>query len=506
MKLRVENHIGKLFLLLLLLVFLFLNFQHFIFLHPTGPHFVRQTDSFAFVDYYQNNGFRFFEPGGWYLGNSNGRTAAEFPVLYYLTAVLGYFIGHENLVLRCISLLCISIGFYHLFKLLNLHMLHRGLAMGFTFLFLSSTVLLYYSINFLPDASALGLTLSAWYFAIRSYKTKNRSDLKRAFLFFGFASLLKITFVIHPVAFVMTAFLHDVVVQQTMRFRNFAAKAMVFYLVCVLMALAAWYGYAEYYNTKFDSNVFLSTFTPIWDLSKQQIDAVLLAVSHDWFSSYYYQTTFHVFLAIIVVGLVLTRYKKIDFHALLVIVLGAGTLVYFFLFFKQFKDHDYYMLNAAPFVFFLITFMFIQIVNRIKSAKVTKFLTTGVCVLSVLSFNYAAPKLSERFSKMSPVFERNVPALRGIDRFLDANGIPKSAKFLVVTEPNFNGAFYFMKRSGWNIKETNAEGKNEISKRLLTSDYLLVNELDELHFVGKGTPTLTYNGLYIYKISDLEKL
>ena len=86
-----ENNSGKVFLFLLFLIFFLLGFQVYLFLQPIGLHYVRQTDSLAFVDFYQNNGFNFFEPGGWFLGDSDGKTAGEFPVLYYLTAILDDF-------------------------------------------------------------------------------------------------------------------------------------------------------------------------------------------------------------------------------------------------------------------------------------------------------------------------------------------------------------------------------------------------------------------------------
>ena len=497
-----ENNSGKVFLFLLFLIFFLLGFQVYLFLQPIGLHYVRQTDSLAFVDFYQNNGFNFFEPGGWFLGDSDGKTAGEFPVLYYLTAILDDFFGFKHVVLRAITFSISIIGFYHLFKLSKLLLKDVFYAIGLTLLLLSSTVILYYSVNFLPDASALGLTLSAYYFGLKNHLKGEKIDLKKAMILFSFAGLLKVTFLIHTIALVSALFLNDwkSIKSFKLALKNNARRFLG--LTLVVLIVSSWYIYAQWYNEVNNSNVFLTRILPIWELNSAKIGRIWLAVRHDWFSAYYYQTTFHVLLVLILLGLFI-RIRQLSFFSILLFVLGIGTLAYILLFFNQFLDHDYYMLNVAPFLFLWTLFSIQKLMVKFNPysnhfiPKILVFLFVG------LSFHYASFKLKERYTSVSEVHEKNVSSLVGIDAYLDKMKIPKNAKFALIGEENYNGAFYWMNRSGW-IAKPSISGLKEkmLINRQKTMEYVMVMPGFE-GFDSNDFPFLgVYKGIKIYRNSQ----
>ena len=74
----------SLFILIFFIVLLFLNYQSVFFLQPRSFHFIRQTDSLSFINYYLKTGLNFFDIGNLNLYNNSGKTACEFPIFYYL--------------------------------------------------------------------------------------------------------------------------------------------------------------------------------------------------------------------------------------------------------------------------------------------------------------------------------------------------------------------------------------------------------------------------------------
>lgn len=499
MKEIIDQHSGKLFLGTLIVVLFVLGFHNYLTLDPVGPHFIRQVDSFAFVDYYQNHGFNFFETGGWYLGDSNGKTASEFPILYYLTALIGFLVGYEHVILRLFTLLIVSLGFYHLFLLLKIILKDVVLSLLFTILFLSSTVVLYYSVNFLPDASALGLVLSGWYFGLRNILNDKEARIDKAFMFFLLAGLLKITFLIHPIALVFSLFILNWKKEGSITLGFKVSLRVVLSLIIVFAIVFGWFGYAKFYNEFNNSKIFLTGITPIWDLTSSAISRTWLAIHHDWFSSYYYQTSFHVFLGISVLGIASSKFIKIDVFGIATIILGLGNLCYIFLFFKQFKDHDYYMLNCAPFVFFIVIHSFLNLQNRFSYVFQHWIVSVGILLITVLSLNYASRKLNERFTTVSPLFEKNNKSLKGIEDYLSEINIPKDATFIVLSDETINGPFYFMKRHGWTVPSEDAHKNVEAFKYRNEADYILITPDNPLAKNSDRELIGEYKGLKIYK-------
>jgi len=198
------------FLGVLLGVFYFFNFHHYFFLPSQGVHFIRQTDSLSFVSNYYENGFHFFEPSIYNLMSVNGKAVCEFPLIYYCTSLLYLIFGEKEFLLKTIHLAIFFIGLFHVYKLSFLILKKHLYAYLIPLFILSSTSLVYYSFNYLPDSAALGFAFSGWYFIYRFKEDKRFKLLLFSTLFFCLSSLLKVTYLVHPIAAYAMVFMGEI--------------------------------------------------------------------------------------------------------------------------------------------------------------------------------------------------------------------------------------------------------------------------------------------------------
>ena len=498
----VERYRHYLFLFILLAVYFFLDYETILFLPPQGLHFVRQTDCLSFVANYYKHGYPFFEPHVFNLQSTGGRAACEFPVLYYLTALLYRVFGDHDFILRLITLLIVSMGFYYLFKLMWLILQDIVYAMAFSFLFFSSGVLLYNTNNFLPDAIALGFTLAGWYFFVKGMT--ERQSLKpfiTGFTFFSIASLLKVTFFINPITAILTFLLIEVFGRSGVKgkFNNCLRMSLLF-LVAFFLVLG-WNLYVIWYNKKYFDFYFLVQPNPIWVLDKKDAAIVWSYIANYWYSSYYYQTTIHVLFLIMGAGILF--FKKAN-RILLTIsaILVIGSVCYFLLFFAQFRDHDYYFIALIPAVIFLTTNAFVAIKNkysRIVGHKIPKILLAALCVLSL---NHASGKIAQRYQNKEDSFALVGEKLGGMRPYLDSIGVSADAKIIVMTDQSPNGGLYFLRRSGWNIRDTSQRSLMDVDIYIgRGADYIVFTDKKWVVSRFQGIKAGEKNGVLIYRLN-----
>ncbi len=473
------------FFTLLIIIYLILDYQSILFYRPQGIHFIRQTDCLSFVSNYFNNKNNFFEPQVFNLTSTEGRAACEFPLLYYVTSQLYRLFGEQEFILRLITIIIVTFGFFYLFKLLILILKDIHYAMIFSYLFLSSTVLLYYTNNFLPDASALGFTLIGW-FHFFLYQ-QNKKHLILSFSFFTLSSLIKATYFINPITALLTIIIIDLIRKKKLVDIIKTNFLLLLIFTISLLFLLSWILYTIHYNAINKDFYFLVSTRPIWDLKQEGINEVWNYISNYWYSKYYYQSTIHFFFIICILGVIFI--KKANKTILIPnIILFIGSIIYLLLFYAQFKEHDYYFITLIPAIIFFVITAFTSIINkfpRLLNHFIAKIL---LMVLTVLSINHARVKLDDRYDNKLDKFDEIGMVLSNARVSIDSLGISQKAKIIVFTDQTPNGGLYFLNRKGWNITDTTESNIKKIDEyKNLGANYLI------------NTTNLNFNYLKIWE-------
>ena len=142
------------------IIFFFFGFDKIFFSGPQGIHFIRQTDSLSFVSQYYNFGYDFFNPKIFNMDSVDGRAVSEFPIIYYLTALLYSIFGVKVYLLKILNLIISYIGVYCVYKVSYYILKDYVYAFLISLFLMTSTVFNYYSFNYLPDPSALAFVFS----------------------------------------------------------------------------------------------------------------------------------------------------------------------------------------------------------------------------------------------------------------------------------------------------------------------------------------------------------
>jgi len=499
---NIERYRNYVFILLLIAVYCFLDFQTILFLRPQSIHFFRQTDSLSFAANYYKNGLNFFQPQVFNLQSTDGKALGEFPILYYLTAVFYRIFNEHEFILRLITIVITSTGFFCLFKLLYSFLQDIVYAIGFSFLFISSSVLLYFTNNFLPDASALGLSLIGWYFFFTFLKNRKNKLLVASFIFFSFASLLKVTYFINPIAAILSILVYDLSEKKDIKktLQN-NVKPVIFFIVSLIVVIG-WNLYVNYYNKINNANCFLMQSMPIWSMSKVQIAQVWDYMTNYWYSTYYYPGTFIVFLIIIAESLLFIK-KSNKIILIPSVILAIGSICYLLLFFAQFTDHDYYFIVLIPGILFLVMNSFIALKNKfpeLVNNYISKLLLLYLCALSL---NCAKVNLTKRYEIADDVYANIGVKLSKTRQYLDSLGVSKNAKIIIISDNTANGGLYFINRPGWNVSDTTEESLKAVNNHIKDgADYILFTDKKYLYKGFIGIKIGEENGILIYKLEN----
>ncbi len=456
---------------------------------------MRQTDSLSFVLQYYNNGFDFFNPKLFNLKNIEGRAICEFPVIYYLTALLFLVFGKHFFLLKLVNLIISYAGIYCLFRLAY-HFLKDFLYAFLICMFLlTSTVFNYYSFNYLPDTAALGFTFIAWYFWYKFRQNKINKNIIAAILFFTLASLIKVTYLINPLSILVYNLL---IINKN---KKLSLKT-TFYFSLIVIIVIIWNIYVIYYNALYHSTSFITRAFPVWNLTSEKISIVWDYISTYWYSKYFAYSSFHMILLLAILQILSKKARTNLFWNILVLL--AGSVAILILFYSQFKDHDYYFLIFMPLFAFLLINGIITLQEIFKKQVYHIIFKIIFLIIVVVGINYSRMKLAERYSNRIDDFSQiGFLISKNLDNINKLN-IPGNAKFIVAPDKCQNGGLLFLNKTGWNIKNYSEITPEKINVyKHLGAEYLLLStEKKEIQNTAKKTGVLIYKGegVSIYKL------
>ena len=352
-----KNIIATILFLIALHFYFYSSIGTYNYLHkrPCSIHSSAQCQRASVALNYFEEDMSFFKPRVQRAAHSDGEsriTGLEFPIIYYVAAILYKFFGVNEVYLKYISLLLCSFGFvcYNLLVLKYIKNIILSIVIVLAASF--SPVLLYYIPNFMPDAPAFALMLAAWYFFFNFLESNKIYNL-RLFIFFGILSaLIKAPFLMgfFVVLFLIALDYLNFFKTNTKQNIFLNRKKIVLYILFGFIVVISWYYYARWL-AKINNNETFSL-EPVLAISWEIVSKISETVINIWLFQYYpYETYVFIFgiILILIIG-----FKFVNrLLATITILYILGSLCYIYLFLKQFMWHDYYIISLLPAVFFL---------------------------------------------------------------------------------------------------------------------------------------------------------
>jgi 4-amino-4-deoxy-L-arabinose transferase-like glycosyltransferase len=342
-----KRHADLLFVALLLAVSILYGYHDILFARPSYHHIWRQSDCLSITKNYFEDNRNFFRPAINWVGDKGGRTISEFPIIYFSVAQLWKIFGYHEYIFRLIDILIVFTGLFCLFRLAREFLSDTFWAVIIPLFLFSSPILGYFTNNFLADAPALGLVLTACYFYWKAFKGQRNSWYYLSFLLFLLAGLLKVSSLLIFIALFLIQ-LYQVVFRRREK-TWFTSVSRLWPFLAVLLLVLAWYGYAGYYNRQNLNGIFLHGILPIWGIDAAARSEIWKSVVKTLLPGFFNIPAL-IFILVLFVGLFIF-YKKINrFFMFLSLLVFAGCIGFFLLFYQVFNVHDYYLTNLLIFI------------------------------------------------------------------------------------------------------------------------------------------------------------
>lgn len=456
------------FLIFLLLLSFLYNYHHILSFRPYSIHQWRQCDCLSITMNYFKEHRGFFQPAIYWLGDKEGKTVSECPLIYYSVAQLWKLFGFHEFIFRMINILIVFTGLFCLFQMILFFIKNTLWSLVLTFLVFTSPILIFYTNNFTSDAPSFGFALIATFFIAKGYYQQKKNYYYWSFLFFLLAGLIKISSLIIFIA-IFTVHLYSILFTK-IRKPSWVYKwynLLPYFIVIIL--ISSWYRFAIHYNKENISGIFLTNIYPIWkvdSLIRHNIwDSLTLNLLPEYFNIAGLYFTLLIFISNFFF------FKKINKLLFFVnILVFVGVILYMLLFYQAFTVHDYYLINLLIIlpvtyltffemlkrnyprilnmkivnVIFCLLFVFLiyksAVINRMKYSVKDIFVKTNFAV-NHYTIDYWAWYHNDYLTHYK-AFETITPYLRSI-------GIKPNQRVLSLPDNSPNITLYLMDQKGY---------------------------------------------------------
>ncbi len=468
-----NNKPAPFIILILIVSFFYLRFDHYISLRPMSDHTWAQCDRASVARNYADQSMNFFLPRVHYTCGGDGIVGLEFPAINYFVAILYKCFGFNEAFYRLTMLLIIFAGLFALMKIANSILNHLWISMMLVLSWYLSPVLTYYTPNFLPDAGSLGFVLLLWYYFFQAIKNPSRKLLLMLFVTGALASLIKITSSISIITVMAVSIINILMKEDHRLFKKEQSKQFIFISSAILMITGLWYFYASYLNEIKKSGVFLMNTNP-----PESYHELIFNIKFIWhrFSNLYYHTSFYIMLSTSTVLLLFYIRRTDKLLLLITISLYLGSAIFMIMMARQFLHHEYYILTVMPALFFQL----LCTTEVVKKTFNKKYITYGIsiCLMTVVCFtgDRARKFLKGRFSEFGSITSGTDDFLKyhDLEPYLRSLGITPEQEVLSYFDNSPNITLYLMNQKGWTIPF----GKDSSSLAAVTiieADYVIFN-------------------------------
>jgi hypothetical protein len=410
-------------------------------LPPAAIHQWRQADGAAIAWHYaQNPDFADIQVCNLFFGG-DPHAAGELTLLYWFSGLVTRYFGQPAYPLRWIGLLLLFGGVWAFGWAILQDCKRVSVAVPAAGLLLSSPILAYYGPNFLPDAPAFCFALMIPACLYRARQQQNPRWLWGAVVCATLAVSLKISMAIAPLALAI-GWLQGRWPAGTFWSRTRVALALTGWTLAVCL----FYLWLSAYNDRHGAIYFLAATRPVWNYDAGFIRETLLMTGKSGLPVY---ASAGLYLACAgSLWLVLKHWKSMSFFEKSLFRWSAiGGIAYFLLWFRMFREHDYYALCllALPAIW-LMTGLRLAVLHFREKHLVG---VLALCLVSGAAHSHLI--LSKRLHlAFHPPTSLNLPP----EAFLteaeaEQAGIRESTRILCPQDPSPNIALLALRSHGW---------------------------------------------------------
>jgi hypothetical protein len=438
-------------------------------------------------------------------------TITEFPLIYYFIGTLYKIFGFHEFIYKLVNILIGFTGLYFLFLLGLRAFRNTFYALIMPLLIFSSPIYVYYTNNFIPDATSLSIALIGLYFFYKFYEKGINRDLIISLILLCFAGLNKTPALLLYFA-IIGLFIFERVLKISFKkdqfvFKNWPKQIASF--SGVMFIIFCWYAYAKIYSDIHGGVVSPVEIRPIWILSSETIKDTWEAISKRFWDGNYHSPIFIIISLVLLIHNIIFWKKYDRMISILVMLSVLGGICFSLLFFRSMRQHDYYQMNNLI-VLILIMFNFILYLKenqkKIYGSWITKTIFGVLIVFFIISNNnllrktyyggwfrnYAIEHYNNRYDEITP--------------YLRSLGISRYDKVYCTYDPSINISLYLMDQKGHTDffrKDITFQQKVEFFHGK-GCNYFIIGDYDQIDDVQPEEIGLEkigeYNSVGIYKV------
>jgi hypothetical protein len=508
-----KNKQSLVFWVLFIVLSIHFKFYETINLAPQSTDLWRQADCYSIALNYYQNGFHFFKPQVHFLFEQNGYAAGEFPIIYFVSAILFKIFGVHYFLFKGLNLLIFFTGLYSLFRL-SLRLTDDILfSYILSILYFCTPIVFFYANNFLSDVSALSFNIIGTLFFIKFLDDKSRKKLLIAATCFALAGLLKASASIFLIAIICSIFTELFITKTKSKF-FIVIKSNQYQIICsltiALSIIVSWYLYAIAFNQS-NHTAFFGTKAmkgwPIWENNFMEINE-----SISYFKIFHIEILSPVNLILFLFSsvLIVIYTNRVDRLLLKIwIFLQIGLSLFIAYFWKGFQDQQYYLVNLLmlPILSLLFAYKLLLSFNLRNSIVKTGY---TILIFSTLYVIYTSKNVYKcyykggwRHQKLNTTYYE-----KDIEKELNKMGITKKDKVISLEDGTPNGSLSMLNRSGWSsygFKKNNLISYEDFESKInMGATYLILNDTsilknDTVKYYAIA-PLGNYKALYFYKL------
>ena len=358
-------------------------------MRPLPHHLWRQTTCLSMAREYALNEWNLFRPGVQSFiakDAETGRSAGEFPLLYYIVGMLWRVVGQHESVYRGLMVLLHAVGTLALFATGKRLLRDGAMAALVALFFFTVPTVVYFTLAFLPDVPALDLVLVGAWATLRYWNKGDRRWLLVSIVALSLAGLLKITALMLPLALAITLLVLKLFPgsRKDVAFEPKRASALLLGLAAVFLVQGAWVYYAFAYNNwNSASYSFMGTWA-YWEIDAEQRSRALDFGREILAFQFFDRPLWWLFAGML--AHVLWNVRRIPPAVLLFNgLLLFGTLLFGLLWTVALDNHDYYFI--APLVLpMAITITFLRTLMDHRPARLSPT-ALQLAVLAVVAYH-----------------------------------------------------------------------------------------------------------------------